>query len=257
MNNLKKNFLSIVLLFFVIPVFARHYQEAISPKAGGGYTITLDCFEEDDNVFIRPIGYAQNKESKTFNQTSYESNTSRYMDFLALVKDKGTYCVGFMSDSINRGVGFAEMIDCRNKEEALELLYVWSVILIRNITEKVSDIHWYPQNVITEGIEQKATYYFFPKETGYNESIPIAHVTGFEVYDGIKKVSKNGGYFVYRVEGYDDPKAGVLGTGYVGNQSFIALSPDGGSINDQEGKTFVRCGERVAKLEKVKEASFL
>lgn len=177
---------------------------------------------------------------------------ARYMEFLAIIKDKGTYCVGFMSDSINRGTGVAEMVDCRNKDESLELLYVWSVILIRSLTEKVSDIHWYPQNVITEGIESNPAYYFFPKETGYSESIPIAHIIGFEVYDGIKKVSKSGGYFVYRVDGYDDPKAGVLGVGYVGNQSSIALSPDGGNIKDYEGKSFVRCGERVAKLEKLK-----
>lgn len=278
---MKKSLTSIILLFVTFSVFATQYKETITPKNGNGYTIVLDCYEEGDNVFIRPIAYQTGKKETTFNKTSYGGG-GKHTDFIAVVKDKGTYCVGFMTDDINHGIGYCEMIDCKDKTQALEILYVFSVLLIEGDKNGIRP-HYYPRNFVTEGIEDttysntqyedlfptwkthtpemlhfietelKPKYYFFPEETGFTKSVPLAHITDGDFYGILKR---SNGYYIYRAVPKNSPGAGVLGgieNGAVGADSALGIYLDAGkTFRVADGQPSLDRDEFIVKLERLK-----
>ena len=276
---MKKKLASIIILLFItFSAFAEKHRESISPKDGTGYKLAYDRYEEGDNVFIRPLWYRTDKNEPLyprFNRTSYEGG-GRHTDFLAAVKDRGTWCVGFMTDSINHGIGYCELIDCQNETQALEILYVFSVLLIEGDKNHAKP-NYYPVDFVTEGIENttypntqyedlfptwkqhspemlqfiatklKPKYYFYPKETGFT-SIPVAHLKDNNFYEILKKPN---GYYIYRAfkdkEWYEH---------VTGADSAIGIYLDVGKTLETPGQPSLNRYEHVVKLESLEKTRF-
>ena len=246
---MKRICLLALFVFSAMALFAERYQISLSQKEND-LVFILDCIKENENEFIRPVAYEKGGKRLRFNMTAYESSESRSMEFLAMVRHGGVYCVGMMADSVNHGTGYAEMTDCRSKEEAMELLYVWSAVVAHNKGNQFS-MKLYPGSVFTEGLEDSARSYTFPRESGFTERIPLVHIpVGKNVYDGIKKASeeKGGGYYLYRPDGWNHPNAGVLRNA----QAYIGLGNGTSVLNERTGIKHV-CVEYIAWLDRVKQ----
>lgn len=151
-----KKFIFFLIFIFSFKVFATEktfilYQAESVTKVNDVSFLIVDVTKGSEE-FIQSISYrdASDHEFKPLNEY--------FMDSDVLIYTGGKYYVGFMPQSINKGVGFTELTPVPSKEEGLALLYVYSYLrYYKLINYRKPWISYYPEKTITEGIEDQTT----------------------------------------------------------------------------------------------------